>query len=324
MEIPATTFAPVSKFRFGADVRDSEGIGGTLRHVVIAAESRAITAIGVRFGLFGRTIFAPVELVASATDDGVTLRGAHAEIEKAGKQPDGLRLGSDTPVSQGGKRLGSLEQVSFTSDTRALRHLVVSRGLGAEFVISAASVSQISSGGVALAAPASGARLTMTPFRPDAELREDALRAIESYNRLRVDLEGIHVTAIDGVIWLQGHVSSELNRRLVEDLVSGTHGLAELHNELLADSELAADVSAALGRDPRTTKERIGVYPILGEVRLRGAVHTASAREAAEQLATATPGVEKVVNELRVNSNANVLPVLASVTNNEDAVPGGR
>jgi len=324
METSATTFTPVSKFRFNADVRDAEGMGGTLKYVVIAAESRAITAIGVRFGMFGHTVSAPVGVVASATDDGITLSATRAEIEKDGKQPDGLRLGADTPVAQGGKRLGSLAQVSFNSETHALRHLVVNRGMGAEVVVSATGVSQISSGGVALVAPANGAHPIMTPYRPDAELRTDAERAIESYNRLRVDLAGIHVTATDGVIWLRGHVSSELNRRLVGDLVSGVHGLAELHNELIADPELAADVSAALSRDPRTTEERIGVYPILGEVRLRGAVRTASAREAAEQLAAAIRGVDEVVNELRVDPNANVLPVMASVTNNEDVVPGGR
>lgn len=324
METPATTFAPVSKFRFGADVRDAEGVGGTLKYVIIAAESRAVTSIGVRFGLFGRIVYAPVALVAAATDDGIALNATRAEIEKEGKQPDGLRLGSDTPVAQGGKRLGSLAQVSFNSGTSALRHVIIDRGLGAEVVVPASAVSQISTGGVALAPTAAGARAVLTPYRPDAELREDAQRAIETYSRLHVDLEGINIIAIDGVIWLRGHVSSELNRRLVGDLVSGVYGLAEIHNELITDQELAADISAALARDPRTTEERIGVYPILGKVRLRGSVRTAGAREAAEQLATAIPGADEIINELRVDPAANVLPVMASVTNNEDAVPGGR
>jgi osmotically-inducible protein OsmY len=92
----------------------------------------------------------------------------------------------------------------------------------------------------------------------------------------------------------------------------------------MPDPELAAEISRALARDPRTAGEHIGVYPMLGRVRLRGAVHTVAAREAAERLATAIPGVGEVVNELHVSADANVLPVMASVTNTEDVVPGGR
>ena len=326
MGIPATTFAPVMKFRFGAGARDADGASGTLAHVIVAAESRAIIAVGIHFGFgpFGHEMYTSVERVGAATDDGIELNTTRAEIEKDGKQPIGVRLGGDIPVTQNGKRLGKLVQVSFNGETRELRHIVIERGMGAEFVLSAAAVSQIATGSINLTAASNGARPTLTPFRPDAELAADALKAIESYPRLRVDQAGINITATDGVIWLRGHVSSEMNRRLIGDLVSGVHGLAELHNELITDQELAAEISHRLSRDPRTTEERIGVYPMLGRVRLRGAVRTASAREAAEQMATATPGVGEIINELHVDPNANVLPVMASVTNTEDDVPGGR
>jgi osmotically-inducible protein OsmY len=324
METPATTFAPVSKFRFGADARDAEGAGGTLTHVVVAAESRAITAVGMKFGLFGRPVFAPIERVIAATDTGIELNVTRAEIEKDGKQPVGVRLGGDTPVTQAGKRLGKLACASFNGATGALRHLVIDRGLGGEVIVAVVAVAQINASGVALTVPRDGVGVTLTPYRPDANLREDALKAIESYSRLRVDMEGINITATDGVIWLRGFVSSELNRRLIGDLVGGVHGLAELHNELIPDPELAAEISRALARDPRTAEEHVGVYPVLGRVRLRGAVRTAAAREAAGQLATAIRGVGEVINELHVSADANVLPVMAGVTNTEDVVPGGR
>ncbi|HET9112086.1 MAG TPA: BON domain-containing protein [Ktedonobacterales bacterium] len=323
MEIPASTFAPVIKFRFGADARDAEGAGATLTHVALTADGRAIEAVGIKFGLFGRTIYAPVERVVSASDGGVELSVTRGEIEKDGFQPEGLRLGGGASVTQTNKRIGKLTQMSFNADTRALRHVVVERGLG-EVVISAGAVGQITSNSVALVTPRGGVSATLTPYRPDAELRDDAIKAIESYGRLRVDMEGVHITATDGVIWLRGFVSSELNRRLIGDLVSEIHGLGELHNELITDPELAARVSTALARDLRTAEEHIGVYPMLGHVRLRGVVHTAAAREAAVEIASATPGAGRVTNELRVDANANVLPVLAGVTNNEDAVPGGR
>lgn len=324
METPATTFAPVIKFRFGADVRDAEGAGATLVNVILSdTGSHAMTALGVRFGLFGRPVYAPVERVTAATTHDIELSVTRAEIEKDALQPEGIRL-SGVAVTQHGKRLGKLAQVSFNADTHALWRLVIDRGMGGDVVIPASAVEQIAASGVTLTTPSGGAGVTLTPWRPDAELREDVVRAIESYDRLRVDVEGVNITAIDGVVWLRGFVSSDLNRRLIGDLVGEVHGLGELHNELISDPDLAATISRALARDPRTAEERIGVYPTLGRVHLRGAVRTAAAREAAEQLANKIPGVGEVINQLHVSADANVLPVMAGVTNTEDVVPGGR
>ncbi|HEX8731957.1 MAG TPA: BON domain-containing protein [Ktedonobacterales bacterium] len=324
MQTPASTFVPVSKFRFGATVRDSEGQTGSLASVVLDPTSYAVLAVGVRFGIFGRAAFAPISAVAAATDADVELRETRAELAKSDKAPAGALLDGGSTVTQNGRRLGKLTQISFNADTRALRHLVVERGLGAEFVVTAASVSQIAQDSVTLTAPANGAHPAFTPYRPDAELREDVERALEDYNRLRVDIAGITISATDGVVWLRGHVSSELNRRLASDLTSEIKGIGELHNELVADPDLAARISAALARDPRTAEERIGVYPVLGVVRLRGVVRTPAAREAAEQIARGIHTDGDVDNDLRVDPNANVLPVMSSVTNTEDAVPGGR
>lgn len=324
METPATTFAPVMKFRFGAEAHDAEGATGAVAHVVVDATTFAVKAVGVRFGLFGRVAYAPVARVDEASDAHIGFTVTRAEIERDGKQPSGVRLGTDTAVTLNGKRLGKLSQVSFNAHGGALRHLVVDRGIAGEAVVSASGVVEIGAAGVKLNAASNGAKPALTPFRPDAELREDAHRALESYNRLRVDMPGINVTAIDGVLWLRGHVSSELNRRLAQDLVGSLHGLAELHNELLTDQDLAATISHALSRDPRTASDHIGVYAQLGRVNLRGGVRTAAARETAEQIAEAAPGVGAVTNDLIVDPNANVLAVMAGVTGHMDVVPGGR
>lgn len=324
MVTSATTFTPVHKFRFGADARDAEGATASLANVVVDAASRTVTAIGLRFGAFGRVVYAPATSVTEAAASRVTVDLTREQIEKDGKQPAGIVLSGSVAVSLNGKRQGKLSRVSVNADNQALRHLVVERGMGSESVVSAAAIQQISANGVTLGAPGDGSAAALTPFHPDEELRRDALKALDSYNRLRVDVKGINVTAIDGVLWLRGHVSSELNRRLAQDLVSGLYGLAELHNELMTDPELAAAISHALARDPRTAEDRIGVYAMLGAVHLRGAVRTAAAREAAGQLANQIPGVGDVYNDLLVNPDANVLPVMAGVTGSEDVVPGGR
>jgi BON domain len=118
-------------------------------------------------------------------------------------------------------------------------------------------------------------------------------------------------------------VSSDLNTRLAEEQLQGIDGLAAIHNELITDTDLAAAIAAALARDPRTREQHIGVYPKLGDVYLRGVVRTPEAREAAGQIADAVPGAEKVINDLVVRPDADVVPTLASVTGQEDLVPGG-
>lgn len=325
MDIAASEFVAVTKFRFRSPVRDAEGAGGSLLHVVVAPDTRAISAIGVRFGLVGREVFMPVSQVEEATQDLVQLRVTQAEAAKGAQSaPAGsVRLGRHTAVTLDGKRLGRLAQVTFNRDTGALRHLVIDR-LGGEVVASALAISRLDANGVALASLGAGAAPVATPYRPDAELREDVIHALDQYPRMRVDLGGITVSAIDGVVWLRGHVSSDLNCRLAEDLAREVHGVAELHNQLISDNDLAAAVSRALARDPRTAEEHIGVYPVLGRVRLRGAVRTPIAHDAAAEIATTVPSAGEIINELHVNADANVLPVMASVTNTEDVVPGGR
>lgn len=317
-------FAEVKKFRFDADLQASDGEAGKLVTIILEGEQPKVSSIGVRVGGFFRknsVYYVPLDLVTEANADTVTLSIPLDEIEKHVATPSGLALTARTTLVAGGKTLGRLAQLTIHSDTRLLRHLVVERGLGREYLVPATMITSVTARQVNLDLGGTSAE-RLTPYRDDEELRQEAFDAIYNYARLRVELPGIQIFAIDGVIWLKGHVSSDLNRRLVADQLGGIVGLAELHNELVADNELAAAVSMALGRDPRTAGQHIGVYPRLGEVHLRGNVRTAEASAAAAEVAQRVPGVTRIVNELHVNPNVDVVPVLAGVTNEEDMVPG--
>lgn len=319
--------AQVSKFRFGAVAETNEGESGTVTQVVMDDAARTVTHVAVRFGpfggRFGKVYYAPFEQIASATAELVKLQVNREALEAFTVAPKGLTLTSGVKVSEGGKSLGHLAQLTFESASRVLRHLVVERGLGSEWVIAAQTITRLDAKQIIIAQGAEGAH-TLTAYRPDGEIEQDLREAIYDYPRLRIDMGGINVHVIDGVTWLRGHVSSELNRRLVADQIQGVDGISELHNDLIADTELAAAVSRALAADPRLREERIGVYPALGQVHLRGMVRTADARTSAAEVARRVPGVGGVVNELHVDPNASVLPVLAGVTGEEDEVPGGR
>jgi osmotically-inducible protein OsmY len=327
MSIPATEFAVVDKFRFGGPVHSDDGELGSLEYVAADAASQTVTAIGVKFGLFGHGLFGhkhlvPIAQVAEATPEGIRLRLARADVEQSKDQPGNPVLSAGTGVTLNGKRIGKVVQLTANRETHVLRHLVVDR-LSGEVLAPARSISKIESHQVELSIP-NVTDAQLTPYRPDDELHEEIRLAIDEVPRLRVDLPGMDIRVIDGVVWLRGHVASDLSRRLTWERVQGLHGIDELYNELISDQDLAAAVSIALAHDPRTTREHIGVYPSLGHVFLRGRVHADPARIAAGEIARAVPDVIDVHNDLIVDPRINEIPELAGVTNNEDLVPGGR
>lgn len=325
MQNSATEFAPVSKYRFGAPVLTDDGEEGSLDSLIVDADAHAITGMRVRFGLFGRELYTlPMSAIQHANPDRVKLHATLDDLKRDYSQVTSVMLlTSRTQVMVGNKSVGKLIQVTVNRETQALRHLVV-RGIRGESLVSARGITAIEGRKIIIGAGSEHAASALTPYRPDEEIREEVREAIYDYAQLRIDLPGIAIRVIDGVLWLQGHVSSDLNKRLVRDQIANTRGLSEIHNDLIADNDLASDVAMALAKDPRTAQGQIGVYPSLGHINLRGSVHTPAARQAAYEVARGVPGVEDIENALIVDPNADVIPVLAGVTNQEDRVPGGR
>lgn len=315
METSVAEFTTVRKAHFGAEARTSEGERGAVVEVVVEPSTGAAISIGIRFGMFGRVAYASFEHLTVATEKEVTLDMPRSALETA--PPAGARLTIATQVTLDGKRVGRLAHITFDNATRAPLRVVIDRGVSGSVVAAAGALIKADSAALALSSRRDGAGPALTPYYPDSSVRDDVRRAIEKYARMRVDIAGVDIQVVDGVVWLRGYVSSEMNRRLVEDLSSSVVGVAEIHNLLITDSDLAARISHALASDPRTAEERIGVYPTLGRVRLRGSVHTAVAREATAQIA-AGHGASEVINELRVDPSATVLPVLAGVTGEKD------
>lgn len=334
-----TPSAEAWKFRFGADVSASDGTAGKLVAVgVVADEQRqTLTYLGIRVRLFSRHhYFVPVEVITDADAERVTLNIALAEIEKWPLAPSdsGIVLSRSTRMNTidsrdvrdrgdaAGKQLGRLVQITVDPVTHALRSLVVDRGWRGEVLVPARAVTSV-------AAQQVTARLGISPdhllpYRPDEQLRQDIYDRLFDHAPLRLDLAAIEIRPLDGVVQLRGYVSNDLLRRMAEDQLQGITGMSELHNDLVADNDLAATVSMALALDSRTAGQHIGVYPRLGEIHLRGSVRTRAAYEGASNVAKAVPAVTRIMNELRIDPDANEISVLAGVTNREDMVPGGR
>lgn len=323
----AREFAEFVRFRFGAPVLASDGAAGSIAHVIVAPGTRTVSHIGVKLGYLSRHIYdLPVDVVTDARAETVELTITRADFaSKSQSIPAGsVALSGATVVESDGGRVGKLLQISASRETHVIERLVVDRGMGGgEGIAPVDATSSIDATRIRLKLTANELK-ALTPYRPDAALLQDVMNALYDYPRLRIDLRAIHVRAVDGMVWLQGHVSSDLNSRIAEDQIKGITGLAEIHNQLVADTDLAAAVATALARDPRIQHgQHIGVYPNLGDIYLRGAVSTPEARAAAGEVASRVAGVEHVFNELAVRPGADVVPVLSSVTSNAEAVPGG-
>jgi osmotically-inducible protein OsmY len=319
-----TELAEVVKFRFDANVQASDGEAGRLASVVADAGQRCVLAVGIKLGfLMGATYYIGVENVIAGTEDALSLAIPLDEIKKSPRAlPSGALLSGATTITSGGKSLGRLVQVTVTERERALQTIVVDRGVRGESLIQSARVIGVSTKQIQVDLGAMTPD-RLTPFRPDRELYDEVYQTLFDFGPLRIDLPGMTIRVVDGAVWLFGHVSSDLNQRLATDMLEELTGVASIHNQLTTDTDLAARVSHALAADARTAGEMIGVYPMLGEVRLRGSVRTAEARAAAGEIVAHTPGAKSVTNDLHVDPNARVVPVMAGVTNEEDIVPGG-
>ncbi len=164
----------------------------------------------------------------------------------------------------------------------------------------------------------------LPPYRPDAVLQREVEKILYDFTPLHVDLKGITAYVLDGVLYLNGNISSSLRGDIARDQVAGVAGLLEIKNNLIGDDNLAADLAMALGHDPHTRDLPIGVYPRLGVVRLSGAVHNGQQKNAAGEIARNFPGVRSIINDLVVDPKANLLHVMSSAEGGEaeDKVPG--
>lgn len=320
-----SAFEHARKFRFGANIQASDGEAGTLVALVADDERRTLIEIGVRRGPFHPCRFVALEHVIAATAETLTLDISRDQIERQ-RTPAGMTLTPFTTVRADGVYLGRLAQMTVTTPSETIRHFVVAHrlhGLRRE----AAASSRIIIGMTAqrISVRLDGLPLKrLLPYRSDTVLRQDVYARLFDYAPLRVDLPGIEIQPMDGVVWLRGHVASGGARRMAEDQAQGVRGLTALRNELTADDALAATVSMALAHNLDADRQQhIGVYPRLGVVYLRGSVRTLAARERAGAIALSCPMVRRVVNELRITTSEEGISVMAGVTNHADVAPGG-
>ena len=148
-------------------------------------------------------------------------------------------------------------------------------------------------------------RITPLPVIDDESLRKHIRRALS--RNPRIDISRISVEVVGGVVHLGGFVSTAAQKRLAEQEVWSAAGVRDIINkievlsatpksEIQVKGEILQGFSECLGLD----LSKLAVEMRDGVLHLSGVVPTAYMKDAAEELATWTPSVTGVINELKV------------------------
>ena len=322
-----TAISEMQKFHFGAKITCVDGEGGFLAQVIFGASARHMTYIGVKQRrLFGHIVYFPYDIVVSATGEGVTIRAKIAEVAAGSSASVNGALLDDKSVveNRGSSGKGRLMLVALHPESLEVAYLVVHDLCpGQDTLIQAEYITDISTGYIKVNVPDTTLN-TLPSYRSDNVLQQEVEAVLFGSAPLHIDLKGISARVLDGVLYLDGNISSSLRGDIAQSQVMGISGLLEVKNHLVGDDRLASDLAMALGRDERTRDLPIGVYPRLGVVRLSGAVHNGQQKAAAEEIARSFAGVRSVINDLLVNPNADLLYVMSPAEGgeSEDKVPG--
>jgi len=148
-------------------------------------------------------------------------------------------------------------------------------------------------------------RITPLPVVDDENLKKHIRRALARNHK--IDASRISVEVVDGVVYLGGFVNTAAQKRLAVQEVWSAAGVRDIINkievlsatpksEIQVMGEILQGFSECLGLD----LSKLSVEMRDGVLHLGGVVPTAYMKDAAEELATWTPSVTSVINELKV------------------------
>ena len=147
-------------------------------------------------------------------------------------------------------------------------------------------------------------KLSFDHKRSDTDIAVSAEQALK-WSTL-VPVEAIRLTVDHGSVTLQGEVEWDYQRRSAEKAIRPLMGVVGISNEIRLRvrpraTDLSRKIQEALTRQALREAKHIQVDVDGTTVKLSGTVHSWQERAAAQGVAWAAPGVDAVVNELRVS-----------------------
>ena len=137
----------------------------------------------------------------------------------------------------------------------------------------------------------------------DTQIAESAGRSLRSHVQVP---ESIQAIVEDGWVTLSGQAAWAYQREAAEEAIRVLAGVKGLSNNIemtpdIAGHETFEQVRMSLDRNANIDASHISVTGDIGNIALRGTVHTWAERREAFTVAWNTPGVNAVQNELEVD-----------------------
>ena len=139
--------------------------------------------------------------------------------------------------------------------------------------------------------------------RTDAEIADAILKTFQW--DITIPHEKIKVKVDDGVVWLEGNVEWEYQRKAAENSIQNLAGIKSINNQLLVKpganvGNVKQRIAAAFHRTATIDASKIVVEVDGTEVTLTGVVRSFVEKEDAERAAWSAPGVTKVNSQLQL------------------------
>ena len=117
------------------------------------------------------------------------------------------------------------------------------------------------------------------------------------------DYDNIDMRVRDGIVYLNGHVSSLTNLHQAERSLQTIPGLLGVNNHLIPDDQLLAEVSTALGSLESAYDCKFFTGVSHGVVLVSGNVENINIKLLAEKYAASNPNVRGVINSIRISGS---------------------
>jgi osmotically-inducible protein OsmY len=146
-------------------------------------------------------------------------------------------------------------------------------------------------------------RLSPEHRRSDTDVATAAEQALK-WNTL-VPVDEVRLTVDKGWVTLQGEVEWDYQRRSAEKAIRPLMGVVGISNEItvkpkVRPTDLQARISEALKRQVEREVKQLDIKVDGSTVTLRGIVNSWHERDAVQGVAWSAPGVQAVINELRI------------------------
>ncbi|NDJ55209.1 MAG: BON domain-containing protein [Chloroflexi bacterium] len=134
--------------------------------------------------------------------------------------------------------------------------------------------------------------------RADQQILDDVRDAIYSIEIVRTAHMPIEIQVADGIVTIEGIVQSNPMKQSILVAAASTRNVKKVIDKLIDDTHLELAVAQSLTEAENLNDDMILVTAYKGVVTLSGRVDEEGEDALAEKIATDTPGVRSVINNL--------------------------